>query len=135
MTYELPEVKLFRIDTDTHPRQYVEKADIKHTPSKFNPTWTSLGDDDIEPDLEAQASAFFHLAQGIEDAMDEIPDNNRILRKPQDELVIVDTNVQMPICVNKQKIEVGSTVMYAMSPQKSLWRDCVTLAFKVARER
>ncbi|OAF54226.1 hypothetical protein VC83_09509 [Pseudogymnoascus destructans] len=30
-SYELPEVKLFRIGTDTHLRQYVEKADIKHT--------------------------------------------------------------------------------------------------------
>ncbi|KAL5346708.1 hypothetical protein ACLOAV_008415 [Pseudogymnoascus australis] len=72
---------------------------------KMNVTWTSNGDDTFEPNFEAQASAFFHLAKGIEDAMDEIPDNNRILRKPQNEPVIVDTNVQMPTRINKQKVE------------------------------
>lgn len=55
---------------------------------KMNLTWTPHGDDNFEPDLEAQASAFFHLAKGIEDAMDEIPDNNRIWRNPEDELVL-----------------------------------------------
>jgi hypothetical protein len=55
---------------------------------KMNLTWTSYGDDTFEPDFEAQSSAFFQLAKGIEDAMDEIPDNIRILGKTQDELVI-----------------------------------------------
>jgi hypothetical protein len=50
-------------------------------------TWTDLGDT-FEPDFEAQAAAFFHLEKGIEDAMDKIPDNNRIWGKTQDELVI-----------------------------------------------
>ena len=80
---------------------------------KMNVTWTSYGDDTFEPNFEAQASAFFHLAKGIEDAMDEIPDNNRILRKPQDKPVIVGANVQMPICVDKQKIGVEPTVTYS----------------------
>jgi hypothetical protein len=34
-----------------------------------------------------QASAFFHLIKGIEDAMDEIPDNDHIWGEAQDELV------------------------------------------------
>jgi hypothetical protein len=37
-------------------------------------TWTPHGNDAFEPDFEAQASAFFHLAKGIEDAMDETPE-------------------------------------------------------------
>ncbi|OAF56943.1 hypothetical protein VC83_07016 [Pseudogymnoascus destructans] len=37
-SYELPEVKLFHIGTDTHQRQYVEKADIKHTPRQRRST-------------------------------------------------------------------------------------------------
>jgi hypothetical protein len=72
---------------------------------KMNLTWTSYGDDTFEPNFEAQASAFFDLASSIENAMDEIPDNNRILRKPKDELVNVDINVQMPTRVNKQKVK------------------------------
>jgi hypothetical protein len=54
---------------------------------KLNLTWTDYGDT-FEPDFEAQASAFFHLARGIEDAMDEIPENIRVWRDPQDELVL-----------------------------------------------
>jgi hypothetical protein len=54
----------------------------------MNLTWTSYGDDTFEPDFEAQASAFFHLARDIEDAMDEIPENNRIWGETQDELVL-----------------------------------------------
>jgi hypothetical protein len=72
---------------------------------KMNQTWTSYGDDAFEPNFEAQASAFFDLASSIENAKDEVPDNNRVLRKPKDELVIVDINVQMPTCVNKQKVK------------------------------
>ena len=34
---------------------------------KMNLTWTDLGDT-FEPDFEAQASAFFHLEESIEDA-------------------------------------------------------------------
>jgi hypothetical protein len=55
---------------------------------KMNRGWMSHGDGDFEADFEAQSSAFFQLAKGIEDAMDEIPDNNRIWRKSQDELVL-----------------------------------------------
>jgi hypothetical protein len=55
---------------------------------KMNLTWMPYGDGTFEPDFEAQASAFFLLAKGIEDAMDEIPDNIRVLRNPQDELVL-----------------------------------------------
>jgi hypothetical protein len=55
---------------------------------KMNRSWMSHGDGDFEADFEAQSSAFFQLAKGIEDAMDEIPDNNRIWRKSQDELVL-----------------------------------------------
>lgn len=55
---------------------------------RMNLTWTPHGNDAFEPDLEAQASGFIHLAKGIEDAMDEIPDNNRIWGKTQDELVL-----------------------------------------------
>jgi hypothetical protein len=60
---------------------------------KMNLSWTSYGDDTFEPDFKAQASAFDHLAKGIEDAMDEIPDNNRIFGK----LVIVDANEVEPM--------------------------------------
>jgi len=35
----------------------------------------------FKPEVEAHASAFFHLAKGIEDAMEEVPDNNRLLTK------------------------------------------------------
>jgi hypothetical protein len=42
---------------------------------KMNLSWISHGDDDFEADFEAQSSAFFQLAKGVEDAMDEIPDN------------------------------------------------------------
>ncbi len=45
---------------------------------KMNLTWTPYGYGTFEPDFDAQASAFFHLAKGIEDAMDEIPDNIRV---------------------------------------------------------
>jgi hypothetical protein len=45
---------------------------------KMNLTWTPYGDGTFEPDFDAQASAFFDLAKGIEDAMDEIPDNIRV---------------------------------------------------------
>jgi len=31
-----------------------------------------------KPDFDAQALTFFHLAKGIEDAMDEIPNNIRV---------------------------------------------------------
>lgn len=55
---------------------------------KMNLTWTPYRDDNFEPDFEAQASAFFHLAKGVKEAMDEIPDNNRIRRNPEDELVL-----------------------------------------------
>ncbi|OBT59989.1 hypothetical protein VE03_10775 [Pseudogymnoascus sp. 23342-1-I1] len=62
---------------------------------KMNLTWTSYGNDAFEPDFKAQASAFFHFTKDIEDAIDEIPDNNRVFRKAQDELVIVDANVKV----------------------------------------
>jgi hypothetical protein len=55
---------------------------------KMNLSWMSHGDGDFEADFEAQSLAFFQLAKGIEDAMDEIPDNIRIWGKTQDELAI-----------------------------------------------
>jgi hypothetical protein len=54
---------------------------------KMNLSWISHGDDDFEADFEAQSSAFFQLVKGIEDAMDETPDNTRIWGKTRDELV------------------------------------------------
>lgn len=77
---------------------------------KINLTWISLGNNGFKPDWEGQASAFFHLAKGIEDAMDEIPDNNRVLKKHQDRLVIMENNVQTPFRVNNQEIKVEHTV-------------------------
>lgn len=55
---------------------------------KMNLSWISHRDDDFVADFEAQSSAFFQLAKGIEEAMDEIPDNIRIWGKARDELVI-----------------------------------------------
>jgi len=55
---------------------------------KMNLTWTPYGNDGFVPNFEAQALAFFQLAMGIEDAMDEIPDNNPILGRAKDELII-----------------------------------------------
>lgn len=55
---------------------------------KMNLTWIFHGGDTFEPDFEAQAAALFHLANRIEDAMDEIPDNNGIYGEIQDELVL-----------------------------------------------
>ena len=46
--------------------------------NEMNLTWTPLGNNTFKPDFNAQASAFFHLANGIEDAMDNIPDNIRV---------------------------------------------------------
>ncbi|KFY48545.1 hypothetical protein V495_01245 [Pseudogymnoascus sp. VKM F-4514 (FW-929)] len=77
---------------------------------KMNLTWTSIGDNTFDPNFEAQASAFFDLASSIENAMDEIPDNNRILRKPKDELANAGINVQMPTLVIKQKVKEKPTV-------------------------
>lgn len=54
----------------------------------MNLTWTPLGNDAFKPDFEAQSSAFFQLVEGIEDVIDETPDNTRIWGKPRDELVI-----------------------------------------------
>jgi hypothetical protein len=54
----------------------------------MNLTWTPLGKDAFKPDFEAQSLAFFQLAKGIEDAMDEIPDNIHIWGKTQDKLII-----------------------------------------------
>lgn len=54
---------------------------------KMNLSWTSGGDGYFAADFVAQSSACFQLAKGIEDAMDEIPDNSRILGKSRDELV------------------------------------------------
>ncbi|KAL3420124.1 hypothetical protein PVAG01_08623 [Phlyctema vagabunda] len=45
---------------------------------EMNLTWTPTGNDAFKADFDAQATAFFHLAKGIEDAMDEIPDNIRV---------------------------------------------------------
>lgn len=47
---------------------------------EMNLTWTPLGNDAFKANFDAQATAFFHLAKGIEDAMNEIPDNIRIQR-------------------------------------------------------
>lgn len=44
----------------------------------MNLTWTPLGDDAFKADFDAQAEAFIHLAKGIEDAMDEIPNKIRV---------------------------------------------------------
>ena len=55
---------------------------------QLNLIWTSYGDAAFEPDFEAQALAFFQLAKGIEDAIDEISDNIRVWRTPREELVI-----------------------------------------------
>lgn len=43
-------------------------------------TWTLLGNVTFRANFDAQATAFFHLAKGIEDAMDEIPDIIRVQR-------------------------------------------------------
>ncbi|CZS92515.1 uncharacterized protein RAG0_03131 [Rhynchosporium agropyri] len=45
---------------------------------EMNLTWTPAGDDAYEVDFDAQATAFFHLASGIEDAMDDAPSNIRV---------------------------------------------------------
>ncbi|OBT62159.1 hypothetical protein VE03_08351 [Pseudogymnoascus sp. 23342-1-I1] len=76
---------------------------------KMNLTWTSYGNDAFEADFKAQASAFFHFTKGIEDAMDEIPDNNRVFRKAQDELVIVDTNVKVE--PSDRNIDIASDIL------------------------
>ena len=41
----------------------------------MNLSWMSHRDGDFEADFEAQSSAFFQLAKGIEDAINKISDN------------------------------------------------------------
>lgn len=47
---------------------------------EMNLTWTPLGNDAFKANFDTQATAFFHLAKGIEDAMGEVPDNIRVQR-------------------------------------------------------
>ena len=54
---------------------------------KMNLSWISHGQGDFAADFAAQSSAFFQLAEGIEDVMDEIPDDIHNWGKPRDELI------------------------------------------------
>ncbi|ELR03022.1 hypothetical protein GMDG_05873 [Pseudogymnoascus destructans 20631-21] len=81
-SYKLPEVKLFRIGHDTHPRQYVEKADIKHTPRQGRST--------VQNDYQTN-----HCCSYDRWAIRRHPESNGAqIREVKDLLVILSSNLR-----------------------------------------